>query len=78
MATSACECFTNDLANVTNSYECPCESCNACKRLKNETSTQRMHRELHINPLTMLLNIVESLKSHGHAPKHGNRSPKKL
>jgi hypothetical protein len=67
MATNTCECLTKALANVTNAYEFPCESCNACKRLTNETTTQRMCGELHIHPLTMLLNMVESLKSHGHA-----------
>jgi hypothetical protein len=53
MVTNAYECLTNDLANVTNAYECPC---NSCKRLTNETTTQRIRGELHINPLTMLLN----------------------
>jgi hypothetical protein len=59
---------TNALANVTNAYEC----------LTNETTTQRMRGELHINLSTMLLNMVESIKSHENAPKHGNMSAKKL
>jgi hypothetical protein len=63
-----------ELVNVGNTgktliYYRPGESYNACKRLTNETTTQRMRGELHINPLNMLRNMVEYLKSHGHAPK---------
>jgi hypothetical protein len=64
--TNACECLANTLGNVKNAYEC----------LTNETTIQRMRGELHINRLAMLLSMVESIKSHVHAPKHGNRNGK--
>jgi hypothetical protein len=46
MVTNACEYVA--LENVSNSLA------SACERLTNETTTQRMHGELHINPLAML------------------------
>ena len=42
---SICRISCESFANVKNTYECPYNFANACERLTNETTTQRMRGE---------------------------------